>query len=92
MEDARHYRERADIALKLARQISDAKAAAGLRQLAAQYHARAEDLEAGQTNREPPNNPSPRGTAPHRRRCPGARAGWQPAAMGMTDAVDFAGF
>jgi hypothetical protein len=45
MSDARFYRERAHLTLQLARQISDGKAAAELRQMAAHYEARAIELE-----------------------------------------------
>lgn len=45
MEDVAYYRKRAQMTLELARQISDAKAAAGLRELAAQYQATADKLD-----------------------------------------------
>lgn len=45
MNDANHYRNRADIALRLADQISDARAAEGLRELAHEYLARAEAVD-----------------------------------------------
>jgi hypothetical protein len=56
MEDAHYYRERAQTALELARQISDAKASAGLRELAARYQAQAEQAEQNpQSNPGDPN-------------------------------------
>ena len=45
MDDARRYRERAETVLRLATYISDAKAAAELRDLAMRYQTRAEALE-----------------------------------------------
>jgi hypothetical protein len=46
MPDARYYRGRANMTQRLADQISDAKAAAKLRETAGQYLAKADELEA----------------------------------------------
>ena len=47
MNDACYLRDRAEQCLEIARQMSDAKAAEGLRQRAAEYRAQADQLEAG---------------------------------------------
>jgi hypothetical protein len=45
MENAVHLREQAELYLEIAAQITDAKAAAALRNTAAQFLARAQEIE-----------------------------------------------
>ena len=64
MEDAGYYRKRAQSAMELAGQMSDAKAAAGLRELAARYQAKADKLEDIAPSQRRAVHPAKNNTAP----------------------------
>ena len=53
MQDARYLRAQAALILQIADQMSDPKAAAKLRDEAAQYHARSAAIEEGEQPPEP---------------------------------------
>jgi hypothetical protein len=50
MQDAHYWRAQADLCLNMARKVSDKKAAESLRAQAAEFHSKAQNLEAGGSN------------------------------------------
>jgi hypothetical protein len=62
MQDARYWRAQADLYLNTARQITDQKRADHLRAQAAEFHSKAQNLEAGGSNG---SSSEPARDAPH---------------------------